>query len=73
MSSQNLLRETGSTPPVGSSRNTTRGRWKIAMENDNFCFHPSGSDFTKVCFSGRKSSCSSISSVREGISLEPMP
>ena len=35
ISSQNLRRVTGSTPPVGSSRKSTPGRWIVAAEKAN--------------------------------------
>ena len=36
----------GSTPLVGSSRNTMRGWWRSATENASFCRQPSGIDRT---------------------------
>ena len=35
----------GSTPPVGSSKKTILGLWKIETEKASFCFQPKGSDF----------------------------
>jgi len=36
---QKSRRETGSTPLVGSSRNSTLGVWTSAQARPSFCFH----------------------------------
>ena len=38
--SQNSLRDTASTPVVGSSRKSTDGRWISAQQSASFCFMP---------------------------------
>src|SRR5713226_8037659 len=54
MRSQNLRREIGSTPPVGSSRNKIDGRWSSAHPSANLCFHPIGkTPVISACLSRR--------------------
>ena len=38
--SQNSLRDTASTPVVGSSSSSTEGRWISAQHSASFCFMP---------------------------------
>ena len=73
MSSQNWRRVTGSTPPVGSSRNTMLGSWKMANEKASFCFQPRGNDFTIVFLSDAKPSSSSSSVIFSFTRLRGMP
>ena len=73
MSSQNCRRVTGSTPPVGSSRKTTFGSWKIDTENESFCFHPNGNDFTSTSRSLSKPNSCKMRSVSDAIFRVLMP
>ena len=44
---QKRRREIGSTPPVGSSRKSTRGRWSTEQARARRCFQPPGSDWVR--------------------------
>ena len=71
--SQNWRRVMGSTPPVGSSRNTISGLCMVATMKASFCLHPSGNAFTRSSAWSLKLMCSNSSCERWRMSSLRMP
>ena len=64
ISRQNCRRDSGSTPPVGSSRNTIGGSWRIAQPSARRWRQPPGRSRVSVCSRPRRPAISSTNARR---------
>ena len=71
MSVQNWRRDSGSTPPVGSSRKTIGGSWRIAQPSARRCRQPPARSAARVC--SRPSQAGHVDDERAGASSSRAP